>query len=135
MLGAPVSYASFATIVDEMYRRRTAGELSRLGFSGTPFLLDLLLNEDSFLLNLALVAPSEASRTAPLPANYIDAVANAEVDALRNQSVAGSSPQTLLYLILRQATLLVMGRVANRFQGASPAPPIEPVFVEDPDLT
>ncbi|MBC7925167.1 MAG: hypothetical protein H7039_05875 [Bryobacteraceae bacterium] len=125
----------FFAAVRQLRDWRTTGELTPLGLSGEPLALDVIFDEKGFLLNVPLVAASEAPRNAPLPVNYIDSIAAAEVDLLKAHNVAGSSPKSLLYLLLRHATLLVMGRAANRFLSSGSPNVQEPVIIEDPATT
>jgi len=122
---------SFQAIADQLRRAIAAAELAPLGLTGSPRVLDFLFSANAFALNVALAAPSDASRTAPLPANYIAAIASAAVDPLKNNEVAGSTPRTLLYLLLRHATLLVMARATERFQPPTQPAVKEMVFIEN----
>jgi hypothetical protein len=126
---------SYQAIADQLRRALAAAELAPLGLTGEPRVLDFLFSASGFALNVPLAAPADAARTAPLPVNYISAIAAAAVDPLKNNAVAGSTPRTLLYLLLRHATLLVMARAADRF-GLHPQPVVkEMVFIESPANT
>ncbi len=126
---------SYQAIADQLRRAIAQAELAPLGLTGEPRVLDFLFSASGFALNVPLAAPSDAARTAPLPVNYISAIAAAAVDPLKNNAVAGSTPRTLLYLLLRHATLLVMARAADRF-GLHPQPVVkEMVFIESPANT
>ncbi len=87
-------------------------------------------------LTLPLVAPPEADRHAPLAVNYIQSIAAAAAQPLRDGAVDGATPPTLLYMLLRHATLLVMTHttvlVDPALAGTRPA---DPVFVEDASTT
>ena len=121
----------FQTVVDQLRRASAAAELAPVGLTGAePRALDFLFDANSFRLNVALVAPSTADRAAPLAVNYIDAVAKAAVAPLKNHEVVGAAPRTLLYLLLRHATLLVMERTADRFGALGLTAAKEKVFVE-----
>jgi hypothetical protein len=125
----------FETIRDQLRRAVLAAELAPLGLTGEPRALDFIFAASSFGLNAALVAPSDAPRTAPLPVDYIGAIAAATVDPLKNHAVAGATPRTLLYLLLRHATLLVMARAADRFDIVAQPVVKEMVFIESPANT
>ena len=83
-------------------------------------------------LTVPLVAPPEADRGAPLPVNYLQAIAAAEVQALRDGTIDGANPASLLYLLMRHATLLAMTHTTVL---VNPALSADPVFVEDPSAT
>jgi hypothetical protein len=91
-----------------------------------------LFNDTSFRANVDLVAAPGVSRTGPLPANYINAIATADVEALKTHNLPGSSPRTMLYLLLRHATLLAMRRIASRFLGTFPGDLLEDGYTSEP---
>ena len=135
--------ARLAHVVDLARAERVAAELTPVGLAGTPHALDFLFHADAFGVHAPLVAPAGAPKDAPLPANYIAAMATAGVDALKNDGVVGAAPRTLLYLLLRHATLLVMARTIDHFSisTATPAGPTrsraatEAVFIDTPGHT
>ena len=87
-------------------------------------------------LTVPVVAPPDADRNAPLPVDYLTAIANAEVQALRDGNVTGAAQPTLLYMLMRHATLLVMTHTAVMVDPTlGAARPADPVFVEDPSTT
>ncbi len=123
--------ANYQAIVDQLRRALAAAELAPLGLTGEPRVLDFLFSANGFALNVALAAPPGAPRGAPLADNYISAIAAAAVDPLKTNAVAGATPRTLLYLLLRHATLLVMARATERFQPPAQPAVKERVFIEN----
>lgn len=115
-----------AIVTLDDYQR--TNELQPLGVDGPAFMLAWIFDDTSYRINLPLVAGPAAARNAALTANYISAVASAAVDALKAHNVNGASDRSLLYLLLRHATLQVMARAAHRFAGGNIE---DPVFVSD----
>lgn len=99
---------------------RAQTELAPLGLTGTPLALDFMFDATVFDLNAPLVAPAPADETAPLASNYIAAIGSATADALKNNTVAGASPRTLLYLFLRHSTLMVLSQIADQVLKLTP---------------
>lgn len=132
---ADLDAAKLQTTIDKLHDTRVAREMTPLGLSGSPVVLDFLFNESSFYVRAPLVAPVDTPRDSPLAANYIDAIAKASVDALKNEQIAGASPKTLLYMLLRHATLLAMARSINIFPGLADAAVNRMVFVESSNQT
>jgi len=117
----------FDALRDQLRRAIAGAELAPVGLAGEPRALDFVFH-GSFDLRAALVAPAGAAKDAVLSVNYIDGIAAATVEALKGHGVAGAAPRTLLYLLLRHATLLVMARAADRVLGQLAV--AERVFVE-----
>lgn len=96
----------------------------------------VIFADEVLQLTLPLVAAAEADRNAALPTNYLQAIAAAEVQALRDGTIDGAAPPSLLYMLMRHATLLVMTHttvlVDPTLTGTVRA---DPVFVEDPSST
>ncbi len=126
---------NYQAIVDQLRRAIALAQLAPLGLTGEPRVLDFLFSANAFALNVPLAAPFGAARTAPLPADYISAIAAAAVDPLKNNDVAGATPRTLLYLLLRHATLLVMARATDGFRPPAQPAVKEMVFIESPANT
>ena len=96
----------------------------------------MIFADEVLQLTLPLVAAPDADRGAPLPVNYIQAIAAAAVQPLRDGTIDGANPATLLYMLLRHATLLVMTHtVAGPNPSLTATTVADPVFVEDPSTT
>jgi len=75
-------------------------ELERIGIQLLPHASDLIFNDKSALLDLPLVGPSHA---------YCAAIASlTDINALINHDIDGAAPRSLLYFLLRAATLLLL---------------------------
>jgi hypothetical protein len=111
-LGAAVN-----DILDAMNENMEALALTGIGLVGAPNLLDMIFNDQSALLGVPLVAPGGADREAPLASNYLRALAAPpSVQAIRDHAITGSSPRTILYLLLRHATLLAIAAAGDLVQ-------------------
>lgn len=104
----------FQNVIAALRRLTLMSELVPLGLTGEPKALDLIFQATSYALRVPAVAPAGTPKDAPLPVNYIEAIAAATVEALKGHEVTGASPRVLLYLLLRHATLLVMAKAADR---------------------
>ncbi len=60
-------------------------------------------------LTVPVAAPPDADRSAPLPVDYLAALAAADEQAVRDGTFAGATPPTLLSMLARRATQLVFG--------------------------
>jgi hypothetical protein len=111
-LGAAVN-----DIVNALNENMEALALAGLGLVGAPNVLDTIFNDQSALLGAPLVAPAAADKAAPLASNYLRALAAPpSVQAIRDHAIDGASPRTILYLILRHATLLAIAAAGDRVQ-------------------
>jgi hypothetical protein len=120
--------AKYTATVTNLQKQKRDAELTPLGITATPLALDFIFRGSTFDINAPLVAPVDADRAAPLPANYLAAMATATADALNKETITGASPHTLLYMFLRHSTLLLLANTASTILTK---PPIaEAVFVE-----
>lgn len=102
--------------------------LGPLGLTGTPAVASLVLDNAVVGLDIPLVVDGANG--------YIAAIADATPDALRSHAVlAGAPPPSLLYLLLRHATLLAYVRASDALQGATAAQRADPELVEDGQST
>jgi hypothetical protein len=108
--GDPTRYQM---IIDLARQRRVAAELGPLGLTGMPLALDFVFENSTFNLRAPLVAPPGSDRNAPLSANYIQAILTANVEALKSESFPSATPRTILYILLRHATLLELAKAAS----------------------
>ncbi|MFZ4573787.1 MAG: hypothetical protein ACOYN0_05275 [Phycisphaerales bacterium] len=104
----------FQTVIENFRRQRLTLELVPLGLAGEPKALDMVFQGSNFALRVPPAAPPGTPKDAPLPLNYIEGIASATVEALKAHDVPGAAPRTLLYILLRHATLLVMAKAADR---------------------
>jgi hypothetical protein len=121
--------AKYQTAIANIQKQKQDRELTPLGLSGAPLALSFIFRSTPFDIRAPLVAPADADRAAPLATNYISAIATATADALKNETIAGASPRTLLYMFLRHSTLLLLAKTASTLQ--SKAPIQDAVFVEN----
>ncbi len=70
-----------------------------------PAISKLIFEEAAVQIGVPLVAAKDIERSAPLPDNYIAAILDASLATLRSEELAGASPKTLLYMLLRHAAL------------------------------
>jgi hypothetical protein len=120
--------AKYEIAINNIKAQKLREELTPLGLSGTPLAMDFIFNSSTFDIRAPLVASSDADRKAPLQANYITAINTAKVDDLKNETITGASPRTLLYMFLRHSTLLLIGNTATAILAKPPLR--EAVFVE-----
>ena len=113
---------------------RLTTETAPLGIQGFPYMSNFLFNDSTFRANVELVGAPDVSRTGPLPANanYINSIATADIEPLKTHNLPGSSPRTMLYLLLRHAMLLGMRRIASRFFGTVSGDIVEDGYTSDP---
>jgi hypothetical protein len=106
--------AAVADIIHAFEENMEGLALVGLGLVGAPNLLDMIFDDRSALLGAPLVAPGGADRSAPLANNYLRALAApASMQAVRDHAVDGATPRTILYLLLRHATLLAVAAAGN----------------------
>jgi hypothetical protein len=123
--------AHYQLAVNAIRQKRVQTELTPVGVTAAPLALGFVFSDGSFNLRAPLVAPDGDDPNASLAANYIDAMRTATVDALKNNIVTGASPRSLLYILLRQATLAVIAKTADQ---ALDKPPLQDAaFVSDTD--
>ena len=113
-------FGNFDSLVDSMRDALVAQQLAPLRLSGKPRLADFVLAEEALVLDLPLVGAS-ADPSAPLAQNYASALAGATVAAISAHQITGSSPRSLLYLLLRHGLLITYARASDGLQGISPA--------------
>ena len=121
--------AKYQAAVNQIQKQKQDRELTPLGLSGNALALDFIFGTTPFDIRAPLVAADDADRNAPLAANYISAIATATVDALKNETITGASPRTLLYMFLRHSTLLLLANTASTILATPPLH--DAVFVEN----
>lgn len=103
-------FSNFVGLFDTLRDLMLKEMLAPLGLIGTPPVSNLVLDDGVVALDLPLVS-SDA------PNGYIAAIAEATPDALLSHAVlAGAPPPTLLYVLLRHATLLSYARASDALQ-------------------
>lgn len=111
-LTGPMASAALGNLLREL-RQPIVEELARFGLwpQPDPVRIDPKVHADQASdLDLPMVTPRR-SGSGPV---YLEAIASMrDLEALRRHDVPGASPRTLLYLLLRHATLLVAARTAN----------------------
>jgi hypothetical protein len=122
----------YRDIVDGSATWRVSKEPALFWSQLRPVMDHFVFNDPGFKLNVELVAAPGVSRTVPLKTNYISAIATAEIEPLKNHNIPGSSPRSMLYLLLRQATLLAMRRTASKFLSTEPGDLLEGYYNDDP---
>ncbi len=84
---------------------------------------DRVFDDHARRLGIPFVAPPSASREARLPHDYLTAIADAPLQALRDHTVEGATPRTLLYFLARHAAIRL------RSQARPPIVASDPVVV------
>jgi hypothetical protein len=120
--------AKYELAINNVRLQKLQQELAPLGLSGTPLAIDFIFNSSTFDIRAPLVASDNADRKAPLQTNYITAINTAKLDDLKNETITGASPRTLLYMFLRHSTLLLVGNAATAVLAKPPLR--EAVFIE-----
>ena len=121
--------AKYQAAIAQIQKQKQDRELTPLGLSAKALALDFIFRGTPFDIRAPLVAPDDADRNAPLAANYLSAIAAATVDALKNETITGASPRTLLYMFLRHSTLLLLANTASTILAKPPLQ--DAVFVEN----
>ena len=107
--------AAVNDIIRAMEEQAEGFALVGLGLVGAPNLLDMIFDDQARRLGVPLVAPAAADKGVPLAANYVQALASPpSLQAVRDHAIDGATPRTILYFLLRHATLLVLAAAGDR---------------------
>ncbi len=109
--------ARFTAAADGVQSAVAKAELVPVGIADHPLALDQVLADEPYHLRMPLVAAVGAPRDQPLANNFISAMIRPNLDELRQSSITGASPRSVLYYLLRASTLQVAAAVAGGFHG------------------
>ncbi len=109
--------AHFSAAAEAVQNSATVNELAPAGLTGRPRALDHIFANEPYHLRMPRAAPPGQPADKPLANDYISAMIRPDLDALRQNSVTGASPRSLLYYLLRAATLQVAADAAEGFHG------------------
>ncbi len=107
---------------EELERLKRAMEQILLGIPGDLHVTNLVFEDAIHRVTIPFVAPINVPLDAPLPRDYLTALATASVADIAAHRIDGADPRTLLYLLARHATSLVIANAVDTLPVAEPMP-------------
>lgn len=112
----------------------TQPALTQFNLPSSPFLSQVTFDTDPFEVSISLVQAEPVSETEALKDNYIAWLCEETPQVIHDQSYPSGPPKTLLYRLLRHATLGAYASAALQIDPVSP-PLMEPELIDMSDLT